>query len=101
MFPHLYAGDLLPKTTRHLKTMQNFTGALEYLCTWRQGAEDHVTTEGGITFTKRALPLLVDEFGHLYNIGDGRTEGEVIFRLRREAFEYIVLARREICSIGA
>ena len=94
MFPHLCARELLPQTTRHLKTMQNFTGALEYLCAWRQGAQGLVTTDGGLAFKASALPVLVDEFGKLYNVGDGRAEGEAIFRLRREAFEYIVLAMK-------
>ena len=94
MWPHVEARDLLPRTTRHLKSMQNFTGALEYLCTWRQGTEGLVTTERGFSFKRTALPLLVDEFGKLYSISDGRPEGEPIFRLRREAFEFIVLAMK-------
>ncbi len=75
MFPHQYARELLLGITRHLHCMQNFAGALEYLGSWRNGANGTIRTQTGMCFRVDALPLLVDERGRLYNIG-GATEGE-------------------------
>ena len=93
MFPHQYARELLPGTTRHLHCMQNFAGALEYLCSWRNGANGTIRTQTGMCFRADALPLLVDESGRLYNIG-GSTEGEAVFQTRKQAHAYMVLAMK-------
>ena len=94
MFPHLAAKDILPHASRHLKSMQNFVGALEYLSSWSCVAPGVISAQGGIRFATTALPMLVDEKGLLYQLGRDRAPGEKVFHSSKHAHEYFTLAMK-------
>ena len=42
--PHLDPADIIPKNWRHLESMENFCGILEYLCGWSWGDSPDIST---------------------------------------------------------
>ena len=94
MFPHLSAKDILPQNKRHLKSMQNFVGALQYLSSWTCVEAGVIGGAGGIKFDCTALPMLVDDQGQLYKLDRGRSPGDAIFQSSKHAFDYFVLAMK-------
>ena len=94
--PHQYAKDLLPQNFQHLVCMQNFTGAMEYLCSWQWKTESLIQTAGGMVFNVSGLPFSVDSSGNIEPIAP-YAEGAAVFPSDYDAFEYIVkLAKRDL-----
>ena len=86
--PHQYPQDLLP-VGRHLSSMQNFAGMLEYLssCVWR--AEDTIASSSGCLVSTESLPFLIDDIGQLISPGE-YVAGQAVFATERESFRYIL-----------
>ena len=94
--PHLYARDLLPREYKHLVTMQNFVGMMEYLSSFRWEDPGSVRAAGDIVFKVSALPLLVDDAGEVQALSP-YVEGGAVFASDRAAFEYMhALAKRDL-----
>ena len=94
--PHLYPQHLLPLRCKHLESMQNFVGIIEYMCSWRWAEEGIVTAAGGNVFTVAALPLRIDNSGAVEPLGAYLGKGAV-FPSDRHAFEYLKsLAGRDL-----
>ena len=71
--PHVQSADLLPSTWHHLVSMQNFVGALEYLCQWRWHTEvDVIVASSGCIFHIAALPFLINDSGDVQTLGAHR-----------------------------
>ena len=94
MFPHLTAKDILPQAKRHLKSMQNFVGAMEFLSSWSCLGAGVISAQGGIRFDCAALPMLVDDKGQLYQVDRDRAPGEAVFQSSKHAHEYFTLAMK-------
>ena len=77
--------------------MQNFAGMLEYLCSWRWGAEEGIIkTSKGFVFKANALPFLVDDDGGILALGKYEP-GAAVFADDRLAFEYLLsLTKRDL-----
>ena len=98
--PHQYAKELLPQDFQHLVCMQNFSGALEYLCSWQWKTEKLIQTSNGMVFDVSALPFSVDERGDIDPIAK-YVEGAPVFDSDRSAFEYIKkIAERDLQHRG-
>ena len=94
--PHSHPRDILPREFKHLDSMQNFVGMLEYLVSWRWERPGVVKATGGAVFDVKALPFLIEDSGEVKQL---RTyvEGGAVFSSDEEAFEYIVaLAKRDL-----
>ena len=95
--PHAQARDLLPGDSKHLACMQNFSGMLEYLSTWRW-SEDRgvVQTTAGFLFRIDALPFLVDDGGEIQAVGK-YAAGEAVFASDWHAFSHMLsLTKRDL-----
>ena len=95
--PHLYAANLIPVHYHHLVSMQNFVGAIEYLCSWKWSSEvDVIHAAGDCSFRITALPLVVDDEGLIKRIGE-YVSGEAVFASDKHAFVYLMLlAKRDV-----
>ena len=86
MLPHLYPCQLLPSSCKHIESMQNFVGLLEYLQSWVWGSDATVVqssyTGATFSFCIDALPLLIDTDGD---------EGVAVFPADEDAFRYAAL----------
>ena len=80
---------------QHLVTMQNFAGMLDFLTGWRWKSRGVVAMRSGVCFSVSALPLLVDDYDAIQELG-AYAEGEAVFRddhqwsAERKAFEYLL-----------
>ena len=93
--PHQYPQDLLPRG-RHLTSMQNFAGMLEYLCSWAWRAEGIVESSGGCLVSTGSLPFLIDDAGHPLHLGE-YVAGRSVFTTEAEAYNYILdIAARDL-----
>ena len=81
--PHLYARQLLPSEYKHLESMQNFVGMLEYMQSWVWTSEPSVVqssyADAALTFSIKALPLLIDADGEVMRVGSLQAEGTKVF----------------------
>ena len=97
--PHSHAKDLLPQEYKHLKSMQNFVGMLEYMATWRWSGPGVLEARDGIKFAETALPFLVDDMGKVQKLP--YREGQHVFESDRQAFGYILeVAKRDLQYYG-
>ena len=86
----------MPQEFQHLVCMQNFAGALVYLCSWQWKTEKLIQTSNGTVFDVSGLPFLVDNDGTVEPIAP-YAEGAAVFHSDRDAFEYIQkLAKRDL-----
>ena len=93
--PHQYPQDLLPRG-RHLTSMQNFAGMLEYLCSWVWRAEGIVESSGGCLVSTGSLPFLIDDAGQPLHLGE-YVAGRSVFTTEAEAYNYILdIAARDL-----
>ena len=94
--PHARPEDLVPQCTKHLESMQNFAGMIEYLMSWVWESKDIIVAREGVRFQVSCLPLVVGHDGRLVAVGEYRAGGAV-FSSERGAFEYLSLvASREL-----
>ena len=76
--------------------MQNFTGAMEYLCSWQWKTESLIQTAGGMVFNVSGLPFSVDASGNIEPIAP-YAEGAAVLPSDYDVFEYIMkLAKRDL-----
>ena len=77
--------------------MQNFAGALEYLCGWKWATEPGVIQACDVfCFNVCALPMCVDDAGAPISVGNYES-GALVFADEREAFSYLVrLTKRDL-----
>ena len=61
--PHLDPQYLLPREFKHLVSMQNFVGMIEYLVSWKWSDQEGIVSSGDFRFRMDALPILVDDKG--------------------------------------
>ncbi len=87
--PHRLPADLLPQEYRHLESMQHFTGALEYICSWKWHAPGIIYARDGVLFHVSALPLLVSDTGEVHKLA--YSEGAKVFTDDNAAFKYLLL----------
>ena len=88
--PHMLAKHLLPQRVKHLVSMQNFVGVLEYMCNWWWGDEPGIIkAEGATVFPVDALPMMVGDDGEVVPLGTYVARG-VVFSSDRAAFEYLL-----------
>ena len=93
--PHQYPQDLLPRG-RHLTSMQNFAGMLEYLRSWVWRAEGIVESSGGCLVSTGSLPFLIDDAGQPLHLGE-YVAGRSVFTTEAEAYNYILdIAARDL-----
>ena len=92
LLPHRCARDILPRVSRHLVSMQNFAGVLEYLCSWRYAADRCIKCDSDVLFRCDALPMIVDDSGRIEALVG--TEGSVVFPDKSKAHGYLVLAMK-------
>lgn len=87
--PHLHASHILPKNTKHLVSMQNFAGMLEYLVPWVCVRPDGIEGYCSTVFSIKTLPLLVDDGGHVKSI-EKYVAGIEVLRSDRHVFDYLL-----------
>jgi len=93
--PHRYPRDLLP-VGRHLTSMQNFAGMLEYLCSWVWRAEGVVESSSGCLVSTGSLPFLIDDVGEPKSLGE-YVAGRAVFATEAESYNYILeIAARDL-----
>ena len=94
--PHLYPAHLLPLRFKHLKSMQNFVGIIEYMCNWVWAEPDTIMAATETLFPVTALPMRIDDAGAVQPLGTYLEKGAV-FPSDRHAFEYLMsLAERDL-----
>ena len=96
--PHLYAKQLLPGTCKHLESMQNFVGMIEYLMTWKwHDTPGIIRASEGFLFQSQALPMRISDGGEILTVGSAYVAGEAVFASDKDAFEYMLsLALRDL-----
>ena len=87
--PHQHPEDILPRSGRHLDTMVNFAGMLEYLGSWVWREEGVVDTAFGCICETASLPLLLDDQGEPEALSRSGA-GERVFQDEELAYRYIV-----------
>ena len=93
---YLRPEDILPRSGRHLDTMVNFAGMLEYLSSWVWREEGVVETTFGCIFDTASLPLLLDAQGEPQALSCSGA-GERVFQDEEQAYGYIVrLASKDL-----
>jgi hypothetical protein len=81
--PHVHPKQLLPDKAKHLASMQNFVGMIEYLMTWKLFDEPGiVTTSYDLRFRIAALPLLIGDEGPILDVGTAYATGHLWGRER-------------------
>ena len=94
--PHQRPEDILPRSGRHLDSMQNFAGMLEYLSSWVWRSEEVIESRSGCLISTAALPLLLDDRGEPRRLGP-YAAGDPVFANEREAYAYLLeLASRDL-----
>ncbi len=98
VLPHVYAAQLLPRMFKHLESMKNFVGMIEYLMSWKwSGTPGIVETSWDLKFHTYALPMRVGDEGQILSFGSEYAAGGSVFADDRAAFEYLLsLARRDL-----
>ena len=93
--PHQYPQDLLP-VGRHLTSMQNFAGMLEYRSSWVWRDEDSVQSSSGCLVSTGSLPLMIDEHGEPKSLGQ-YVAGNKVFDTEGDSYMYLLeLAARDL-----
>ena len=89
--PHQDAQDFLPTAAvQHLECMQNFVGMLEYLGSWRWGAEESIiSTAKGFVFEASASHLVINDEGAIQPVGQYEP-GAGVFADDKAAFAYLL-----------
>ena len=88
--PHFYARCLLPQSYKHLDSMRNFVGMLEYLASWTWGdSVGHILVADG-AFSVNALPLVVESDGEVRRYPTSQESGAKVFSTDRAAFDYVL-----------
>ncbi len=88
--------SLLPVRFKHLKSMQNFVGIIEYMCNWFWAEPSTILAAGETVFPVSALPMRIDDTGAVQPLGTYLEKGAV-FPSDRHAFEYLMsLAERDL-----
>ena len=88
--PHLYPKQLLPVTFKHIDSMKNFVGMIEYLMTWKWGTEAGIVDASeGCRFSIECMPICVGDDGALLRVGSEYSAGGAVFGSDWEAFQYI------------
>ena len=94
--PHVKPEDILP-TEKHLRTMINFFGMIDYVSSWTWAeAPGTIRAKGGVVFELKALPLLLTADNEVFALPQGQP-GDAVFTSERSAFVYIMeLAKRDL-----
>ena len=93
--PHSDPEQLLP-ADMHLHCMLNFTGMLEYLCSWVWAKPGVIRGKTGVLLSESALPLSLSDSGEILRVGI-YSEGQPVFLTRRKAFDFAFrLAKRDL-----
>ena len=93
--PHQYPQDLLP-VGRHLASMANFAGMLEYLSCWVWREEGVVATGSGCVVSTTSLPLLIDDIGQPISLGEC-VAGRPVFATQADSYSYLLeIAARDL-----
>ena len=93
--PHQAPQELLP-AGRHLTSMQNFAGMLEYLSSWTWRAADVVQTSSGCLVSAGSLPFLIDDVGQPISVGE-YVAGQAVFATEGHAYRYLLeVAARDL-----
>ncbi|MDA8583179.1 hypothetical protein N9L68_03075 [bacterium] len=87
--PHQHPEDILPRSGRHLDSMVNIAGVLEYLSSWVWKGQGVVETPFGCIFTTASLPLRLDALGELQPLGPS-VAGLRVFEDEEQAYGCIV-----------
>ena len=97
--PHRYAKDLLPQSCKHLDSMQNFVGMIEYLRSWKWSETGIIEARDGVKFYDTALPFTIDDEGKVKRL-QYRAK-QAVFASDEEAFEWILeVASRDLQYYG-
>ena len=101
--PHVSALQLLPFRFKHLVSMQNFVGMIEYLMSWKWSNVLRIVqsmrcrTAHDLKFCIDALPLRVGQDGQLLQVGSEYAAGEAVFASDKDAFSYLLsLSMRDL-----
>ena len=86
--PHLRAEVLLPTGARHLASMQNFVGMLEYFILWRWCEAGVIVAAAGAVFDVKSLPLILDAQGAVEHLST-YAQGAPVFPTELVAFHYL------------
>ena len=93
--PHQYPQDLLP-VGRHLASMANFAGMLEYLSSWVWREEGVVACGSGCVVSTTSLPLLIDDIGQPISLGEC-VAGRLVFATEADYYRYLLeIAARDL-----
>ena len=93
--PHWHPQDILP-VGRHLTSMQNFAGMLEYLCSWVWRAEGVLESSSGCLVSTGSLPFLIDNLGQPQSLGE-YVAGRSVFATEADAYKFILeIAARDL-----
>ena len=97
--PHQRPEDILPRSGRHLDTMVNFAGMLEYLMSWVWREEGVVETASGCIFDTASLPLLLDDRGEPQALSCSGA-GERVFQQEKERSLHPEEEEQSACKIN-
>ena len=89
--------QLLPSKFKHLDSMQNFVGMLEYLNSWTWTEDSGVIKASkDLTFRVDCLPLRISDGGEVLAVSE-YIAGRPVFQSDRETFEFMVsLSMRDL-----
>ena len=88
--PHVHPQQLLPSKFKHLDSMQNFVGMLEYLNSWTWAEQSGVIKAcSDVTFRVESLPLRISDSGEVLAVSE-YIAGQPVFQSDRESFEFMV-----------
>ena len=86
--PRVHPQQLLPSKFKHLVSMQNFVGMLEYRNSWAEPS-GVIKASSDISFRVDSLPLRISGSGEVLAVSE-YIAGQPVFQSDREAFEFIV-----------
>ena len=86
--PHQCPQDFLP-VGRHLASMANFAGMLEYLSSWVWNEEGVVASGSGCVVSVTSLPFLIDDLGQPISLGEC-VAGRLVFATEADSYRYLL-----------
>ena len=95
--PHLQPQQLLLSKWKHLHSMQNFVGMLEFLTSWVWVKPGIIQASMDLHFSVGFLPIRINNQGEMCDVGSEYVAGQLVFPTDRDAFDYMIsLSMRDL-----
>ena len=97
--PHLQPQQILPSNFKHLDSMQNCVGMIEFLSTWSWSEQRGIIRAShDLHFRVESLPLRISKQGdEILQVGTDYVAGQRVFTTDHDAFKYMIsLSERDL-----